>query len=191
MSAISAIVARIQKPQTRRRILFVAEILIVLAVLIALLAVQDLTPVTLTLFLVAAQASIIIGVLLYLCVIITDFLRHHGVSQAHFAPGEIIFRQGDPGDFVYTIIEGQVEVVRAEPEEEERVINRLGPGEYFGEMALVSNAPRTATVRALTPVDALTLARADFTALYAYLPDLHRSVEKVMKQRQVPTPARG
>jgi hypothetical protein len=188
MNAASPIVERIHKPHISRRVLFAAEILISLAALLAILAVQHLTPLTLTLFLVVAQACIIGGVLLYLAVIVTDFFRHHGVSQMHFAPGEVIFRQGDPGDFVYTIIDGQVEVIRKDLDGEEKVINRLGPGEYFGEMALVSNAPRTATVRAMTPVTALTLARTDFTALYTYLPDLHKSVERVIKQRQATTP---
>jgi hypothetical protein len=168
---------RIQKPQTNRRLLSVATACTVLAALLAGLLALDLNPTSLTLFLLGAQPLIVVGVLLYVLAILADFLRHHGVSRVRFAPGEVIFRQGDPGDFVYTIIDGQVEIVREEPHGEETVINRLGPGEYFGEMALISNAPRTATVRAITAVDAVALARDDFTALYTYLPDLHRSIE--------------
>ena len=191
MSTLDPIVESLQKAQTYRRILFVAETLIVLAVLIAILAVQDLTPITLTLFLTVALTSIVLGVLLYLVAILTSFLRRHGVSHAHFVPGEIIFRQGDEGDFVYSIIDGRVEVIREAPDGEAKVINRLGPGEYFGEMALIRHAPRTATVRAVTAVNAVVLSQADFLALYTYLPDLHRSIEKVMQQRPVPPSAEG
>ena len=186
MSTLDPIVERLQKLQTYRRILLAAEILIVLAALLALLAVQNLTPITLSLFLTVALPSIVLGVLLYLVAILTSFLRRHGVSYVHFAPGETIFRQGDEGDFVYSIIDGQVEVIRGEPDREAKVINRLGPGEYFGEMALIRHAPRTATVRTLTAVNAVVLSQADFLALYTYLPDLHRSIEKVMQQRPVP-----
>ncbi len=188
MNVLGALMTRIQKPQTNRRLLSVATACTVLAALLAGLLALDLNPTSLTLFLLGAQPLIVVGVLLYVLAILADFLRHHGVSRVRFAPGEVIFRQGDPGDFVYTIIDGQVEIVREEPHGEETVINRLGPGEYFGEMALISNAPRTATVRAITAVDAVALARDDFTALYTYLPDLHRSIEKVMKQRPFAAP---
>ena len=186
MSMLDPIVESLQKLHTYRRILLAAEILIVLAALLALLAVQNLTPITLSLFLTVALPSIVLGVLLYLVASLTSFLRRHGVSHVHFAPGETIFRQGDEGDFVYSIIDGQVEVIRGEPDREAKVINRLGPGEYFGEMALIRHAPRTATVRTLTAVNAVVLSQADFLALYTYLPDLHRSIEKVMQQRPVP-----
>ena len=191
MSTLDPIVERLQKLQTYRRILLAAQILIVLAALLALLAVQNLTPITLSLFLTVALPSIVLGVLLYLVAILTSFLRRHGVSYVHFAPGETIFRQGDEGDFVYSIIDGQVEVIRGEPDREAKVINRLGPGEYFGEMALIRRAPRTATVRTLTAVNAVVLSQADFLALYTYLPDLHRSIEKVMQQRPLPPSTEG
>ena len=191
MDTLSPIVERLQKHQTSRRILLAAEILIVLGALLALLAVQNLTAITLSLFLVVAQTSIVVGVILYLVALLTSFLQRHGVSHVHFAPGEVIFRQGDEGDFLYSIIDGQVEVVREEPEGKEQVIRQLGPGEYFGEMALIRHSPRTATVRALTAVNAVVLSQADFMALYMYLPDLHRSIEKVVQQRPVTPSGEG
>ena len=191
MDTLNPIVERLQKPHTYRRILLAAEILIVVGALLAFLAVQNLTPITLTLFLTVAQVSIVLGVLLYLVALFTSFLQRHGVSHVHFAPGEIIFRQGDEGDFIYSIIDGRVEVIREEPDGEAKVINKLGPGDYFGEMALIRHAPRTATVRALTAVNAVALSQADFLALYTYLPDLHRSIEKVVQQRLVSPSAEG
>ena len=61
---------------------------------------------------------------------------------------------------------------------------RLGPGEYFGEMALVNDDPRIATVRTLTSVDAVMIERLDFTTLYTYLPDLQRNVDEIILTRQ-------
>lgn len=149
----------------------------------ALLAVLAPGPIRLMLFFTVAEAFILLGIFLYLLVTVTGFLRRRGVSMMRFPAGEIIFRQGDPGDFVYTIISGDVEVVRNEPDGES-VLARLAPGQYFGEMALLSDAPRTASVRAVTDVEVVTLSRADFSTLYAYLPDLRRSVDKIMQQRR-------
>lgn len=173
---------KIQGPRTRRTILFVAEVLMVIAALIAILSVLDPGPIHLTLFLVVAQVFIILGIISYLAVAITDFLRRHGVSRMHFGPGETIFRQGDKGDFVYTIVSGEVDVI-IEDAAGEKLIARLGSGQSFGEMALISDAPRTATVQTVTNVDVVTMGRVDFTTLYAYLPDMRTSVDKIMKQR--------
>jgi cAMP-dependent protein kinase regulator len=75
-------------------------------------------------------------------------------------PGHTIVRQGEPGDAFYAIGSGQVEVI-----EDGRTINVLGPGSYFGEVALLLDVPRTATVRARTPVRAYRLEREGFERL--------------------------
>jgi CRP-like cAMP-binding protein len=71
--------------------------------------------------------------------------------------GETLFCAGDPGDALYIVARGRVEVLQA-PQPTisgERVIAKLGEGSAFGEMALLSGAPRTATVRAVTDVELL------------------------------------
>lgn len=105
------------------------------------------------------------------------------IAQEHFEAGETIFRQGDWGDKVYIIVKGEVEVWRAEPGKPEISLAKLGPGECFGEMALISNAPRMATVRPLTGVDVLTVGRAAFAALLAHLPPLRKIFEQVVQER--------
>jgi CRP-like cAMP-binding protein len=165
-------------------VLLAAKLLIVAAAIITLIAVNALTATTLSLFLIVGQAFILVGSILALFVVATDFLRTRGMSRMHFEPGETIFSQGDPGDLVYAITEGEVEVLREAPNEEPRLLTTMGPGEYFGEMALLSDAVRTATVRARTAVDVVTMARADFTTLYAYVPNLRVTMERVMKERE-------
>jgi hypothetical protein len=178
-------VARIVRaPRWRRRLLAVSQVAVLLAAVITFLAVHRPGPVRLGLFLVVAQPAILLGVIIYLVVAISELLGSRGVSRARFSPGETIFRQGDPGDCMYAVIEGEVEVIREESAAEPKVIERLGPGQYFGEMALVSAAPRMATVRAVTDVEVAVMGRVEFTTLYAYLPDFHESIEEVVRLRQ-------
>lgn len=74
--------------------------------------------------------------------------------------GEIIFRQGDPGDACYLLQSGKVEVTRQEADGATRQLATLGPGSLLGEMDLLNDTPRHATVRALEPCDLLVLSRA-------------------------------
>lgn len=161
----------------------IAEACALLAALITFLAVEYPSAVHLMLMMLAATALVIICGLIYIVIAVTEFLGRRGTSTIRFPPGEVIFRQGDPGDFVYKIIDGQVEIVREDPQKEEAVLARLGAGEFFGEAALLSNAPRNATVRTLSAVNAVKIARDDFATLYAHLPDFHERIEAVAQRR--------
>ena len=77
-------------------------------------------------------------------------------------PGVPVFEQGDPGDAFYAIRSGQVEVF-----EDEELVRTLGPGDYFGEIALLLDIPRTASVMARTAVRAYRLEREGFANLVA------------------------
>jgi len=76
--------------------------------------------------------------------------------------GEVIFHQGDPGDALHFLTEGRVKVVLDAETGEEAVIAILGPGECFGELALIDGEPRSATVETLEPVQTVSLARPEF-----------------------------
>ena len=105
-----------------------------------------------------------------------------GISHEHFEPGEEVFRQGDIGDRIYIIASGHAEVARGE-NGLEAVLARLGPGEYFGEMALLNRTTRNATVRCLEPLDVLSIHKREFSVLAANLPAMRESFERVMEQR--------
>jgi CRP-like cAMP-binding protein len=78
--------------------------------------------------------------------------------------GEVIFHQGDPGDALHFITSGRVKVVLDAETGEEAVIAILGPGDSFGELALIDGEPRSATVETLEPVQTLSLSRPEFMA---------------------------
>ncbi|HYU18070.1 MAG TPA: cyclic nucleotide-binding domain-containing protein [Chloroflexota bacterium] len=86
-----------------------------------------------------------------------------------YSAGDVIVRQGEPGDRFFLIVDGRVEVIREEPDGPRRLAE-LSVGEYFGEMALLHDAPRSATIRALTAVETYTLSAADFHDLLGRLP---------------------
>jgi NADH dehydrogenase len=109
-----------------------------------------------------------------------------GASHEHYEPGQEIFRQGDLGDRIYIISRGKAEVLR---EQGNRTISLalLGPGEYFGEMALLNQTTRNATVRCLESLDVLSIHKREFSLLAANLPALRESFEQVIKQRRQAT----
>jgi len=83
-------------------------------------------------------------------------------QEESFEPGELILRQGDEGDRFYVLCEGHVQVRRSDPGEAERILADLGPGQFFGEQALLHSAPRDASVVATTSVRGWSLERDDF-----------------------------
>ena len=111
-----------------------------------------------------------------------DITRSEGTSRAHYDQGQIIFRQGDLGRSFYIILDGRVQVFRQQGDREVEVAT-LGPGEFVGEMALLRGVRRTASVRALTAVDMLTMSAADFTALVGSSTHFGELISGVMRQR--------
>jgi NADH:quinone reductase (non-electrogenic) len=109
-----------------------------------------------------------------------------GIAHEHFEPGEEVFHQDDLGDRIYIISGGKAEVLRHESDND-IVLAHLGPGEYFGEMALLSKTTRTATVRCLEPLDVLSIHKAEFGVLAANLPALRDSFDQVMRERTAAT----
>ena len=97
--------------------------------------------------------------------------------------GEELFREGDPGDTAYIVDSGVVRVSRKSPFGEELTLAHLTRGDLFGELALVDDAPRSATVTAVTECEIITLRREVFmTELYAE-PERIQELLKVFSHR--------
>jgi NADH dehydrogenase len=103
--------------------------------------------------------------------------------REHFEPHQIIFRQGDRGDRLYIVVDGEVEMLTQDQRQHEQRLARLGPGECFGEMALVNENLRMATARSITKVNLLSLDRATFNALFATHPPLRSMFQMLIDQR--------
>lgn len=111
------------------------------------------------------------------------------VAHAHYEPGDWIFRQGDPPTSFYVIERGEVEVIRnSAPEAEGELLAVLGPDSFFGEMALLNNEPRNASVRARTPVDVLVMGRHVFTQVSGALAPLRAALGQTLARRMAEAP---
>jgi CRP-like cAMP-binding protein len=87
------------------------------------------------------------------------------LRRRRFRRGEVIFHQGDPGDALHLVSTGAVKIVLPSAEGEEAIIATLRPGDFFGELALLDGAPRSATAVALEPSETWTLPRELFLEL--------------------------
>jgi NADH dehydrogenase len=110
--------------------------------------------------------------------------RVPGVRREYFEAGQVVFREGDRGDWLYVVTEGEVEVLRETAAGSAAPLRRLGPGECFGEIALVCDRPRSATVRAVRATNVLAVDRDAFQALFATLPPLKGFVESLIQARR-------
>ncbi|MEZ0369756.1 MAG: nitric oxide synthase oxygenase [Candidatus Sericytochromatia bacterium] len=118
-------------------------------------------------------------------------LRIEGDDLLHtrkLAAGEIVFHQGDPGEDFYLVIAGSVAVFK-DVEGSPTFKVRLGPGQCFGELALIGGKPRQATVLAQEPAEVLCLEGKRFLELYQDSPDLRDYIETL--QRVYVLPGRG
>ena len=83
----------------------------------------------------------------------------------------------------WPVVDGEVEVTKHGADEGALALRRLGPGECFGEIALVSDQPRSATVRSVTSVNVLAVDREAFHTLFSHLPPLRRFFEQLVETR--------
>ncbi|MBL0212916.1 MAG: cyclic nucleotide-binding domain-containing protein [Myxococcales bacterium] len=97
--------------------------------------------------------------------------------------GVALFREGDPGDALYVIVEGEVAVQAEGPPRVEMA--RLGPGSFIGEVALMTDQPRSATVTALEPSELLRIDRMTLSRVLANHGDVLRAVLRFVRERLV------
>ncbi len=117
-------------------------------------------------------------------------VREAGIARQHLEAGEVIFFQGDLGDNVYLIQSGECDVLR-ETNGSAGHVATLGPGDYFGEMALLNDVTRNATVRARTAMDVLLLSKHDFDALKSTIPAFREVFQRLAQDRSTRTSSTG
>jgi CRP-like cAMP-binding protein len=104
------------------------------------------------------------------------------MTHEHHTAGTVLIRQGEVGDKFYLIRKGQCEVRIAEGQHQ-RVINILGEGDFFGEMALLMGDPRSATVVTTRVTEVYTLGKDDFDAVLRTSPSFKEQLLHVFFQR--------
>jgi CRP/FNR family cyclic AMP-dependent transcriptional regulator len=84
------------------------------------------------------------------------------MDEMKFKAGQVIIREGELGNLFYVITEGNVEITVRDAGGEDLVLHKAGPGDFFGELSMLTNEPRAARVRAIEDLTALALERDDF-----------------------------
>lgn len=111
-------------------------------------------------------------------------------KSEQFSPGQVIVSQGDIGQVLYIVSSGAVEVRRERPGQTSVVLDILDPGRFFGEMALLDDFPRSATVVATEDTECLSLGKWHFLVeleshpdlAVAMLPEMSRRLRQVLQQ---------
>jgi CRP-like cAMP-binding protein len=96
---------------------------------------------------------------------------------------QTIVEEGLTGDYMYVIRDGQVKVTKLSGDGREKILELLGPGDFFGEMSLLDNAERSASVKSLTETRILALSRNDFLKELRRNPDLAMAVIQELTHR--------
>jgi len=123
-----------------------------------------------------------------------DFFQHlpqaeqdrlaEGLTDAPYASGEVMTRQGDEAHWLYLIVEGQASVHIASGSGVTLEVARLGAGDFFGEMSLMTGAPRSATVVAITDVTCYRLHKAAFQEVLRERPELADQIAEILASRR-------
>jgi CRP-like cAMP-binding protein len=107
-----------------------------------------------------------------------QMLANAGFPPARFAAGDVIFAEGDKGDVMYVVLTGEVAIERGG-----RVMETLGGGGVFGEMALIDGSPRSATVRAKTECEVAPINEKTFLFLVHETPFFAIAVMRTLADR--------
>ena len=104
-----------------------------------------------------------------------------------FAPGEIVIRQGDPAEWFYILVSGRCEIIDHHPEGYDKTIDWREPGEFFGEIGLIQNQPRTATVKAGpdSEIEVIALDRESFLEMTEDSKATEMAIAQEMIQRMI------
>lgn len=112
------------------------------------------------------------------------------LTEEKYAAGTPLFAQGDPGDAMYIVTGGRIKLFTRDESGAQKVLTHFGDGDFFGEMSLLTGAPRSASAEAAEDVRVLVLRKEDFDRLVATNAVVMREMLKVVAKRQTATNVR-
>jgi hypothetical protein len=104
-------------------------------------------------------------------------------EEVEYMENETVIRQGDSGETVFLVVEGSVEVVKETEDGAQRVLDRIGIGDAFGEMSLLEGITRSATIRTLEPCRFLTLHKQEFNETVMEYPEIALKICAILSRR--------
>ncbi len=108
----------------------------------------------------------------------------HQLEESSFKEEEIIFKEGDTGNLLYIIKSGEVKAIK-EKDGKEHIFSYMGEGNYFGELALIMDSPRTATIIATKDTECYTISRNNFNKLIKSAPNLRKQLLEQIEQYHI------
>jgi hypothetical protein len=169
-----------------RKLLILAQLLALVALALGLQFLWNTTGGTVFAFSTFAPILTGIAALILIGTLVIRFQKRHSLfDRATYQPGQEVFRQGDVGECAYFIRSGEVEVLQ-----NDQVVAKLSKGQYFGEMALIHNAPRNATVKAVTSTELAVLGKGNFLTMLNLIPSAQEDIMKTVNERAMSQSAR-
>jgi CRP/FNR family cyclic AMP-dependent transcriptional regulator len=101
------------------------------------------------------------------------------MQEMRFRPGQVIIREGEMGDLFYVITDGHAEILIRDADGAELILHEAGPGDFFGELSMLTNEPRSARIRAVDSVTTLALERDDFFEFFRTHP--HAAIDVMVE----------
>ena len=105
------------------------------------------------------------------------------VTRRSLPRSTTVMASGDPTDSLYIVLSGRLKVMMSDAEGKEVILSILGPGEYFGEMGLIDDAPRSASVVSIEPCELLSIAKRDFKKCLAENFEMAQAVMRGLVRR--------
>lgn len=106
------------------------------------------------------------------------------IARAHYRPGDFIFVEGEPAASFYVIEQGEIEVLQRDATGQQCLMARFGPGEFFGEIALLDGTVRIGSVRARTVVEVLVMGKEVFSTISSALTPFRNLVAQALRWRR-------
>ncbi len=103
-------------------------------------------------------------------------------ERVNYEPGQDLFKQGDPGDAAYIILDGEADIIVDTPGGE-LVVASMKKNDFVGDIAILCDVPRTATVRATKPLSTLVITKDLFFQLVTEFPDMAVAIMRELAQR--------